>query len=269
MKRLTILVSLVAMFSLAFAAPVLAAAPGNDTYGGRIVIGSVPYSDSQDTTEATSDADDVEANAACGAPVTDASVWYELTASGDGAVIVDVSSSDYSAGVIVVSGSPGSFAIENCGPGSTVFFAASGQTYAILAFDDQGDGSGNGGALEITVDAAPPPPTLDLTVDPEGQFNKITGSATISGTLTCTGDAFFTEVDVQLTQNVGRFSVSGYGSIFSEPAVCDGTAQPWSVEVIGSNGKFKGGRAASVTFAFACGLFDCGFDSEEQIVRLR
>lgn len=39
--------------------------------------------------------------------------------------------------------------------------------------------------------------------------------------------------------------------------------------VLGSNGQFKGGRAASFTFAVACGLFDCGFDSEETIVMLR
>ena len=269
MKRLTVLISLVAMFSLAFAAPVLAAAPGNDAYGGRIAVGALPYSNSQDTTEATTDADDAEANAACGAPVTDASVWYELASAADGAILVDVSASDYSAGVIVVSGSPGSFVVEACGPGSAVFFAASGQTYAILAFDDQGDGAGNGGALEITVDVAPPPPTVDVTVNPIGQFNKLTGSATISGTLTCTGDAFFTEVDVQLTQSVGRFTVTGFGIAFDEQPTCDGTAQPWSVEVIGSTGKFKGGHAASVTFAYACGSFDCGFDSEEQIVRLR
>jgi hypothetical protein len=269
MKRLTVLISLVAMLSLAFATPALAAAPGNDAYAGRIAVGALPYSNSQDTTEATTDADDVEANTNCGAPATDASVWYELVAGADSSIIVDVSASDYSAGVIVVSGSPGSFVIEACGPGSVGFFAASGVTYAILAFDDQQDGVGNGGALEIIIDAAPPPPTVDVTVNPIGEFNKLTGSATISGTLTCTGDAFFTEVDVQLTQSVGRFTVSGFGVAFDEQPTCDGTVQPWSVEVIGSTGKFKGGHAASVTFAFACGSFDCGFDSEEQIVRLR
>jgi hypothetical protein len=266
MKRLTVLISLVAMFSLAFATPALAAAPGNDAYAGRIAVGALPYSNSQDTTEATTDADDVEANTVCDAPATDASVWYELAAPADSSIIVDVSASDYSAGVIVVSGSPGSFVIEACGPGAIGFLAASGVTYAILAFDDQQDGVGNGGALEITIDVAP---TVDVTVNPIGQFNKLTGSATISGTLTCTGDVFFTEVDVELRQSVGRFTVSGFGVAFDEQPICDGTEQPWSVEVIGSTGKFKGGQAASVTLAFACGSVECGFDSEEQIVRLR
>jgi hypothetical protein len=270
MKRVLVLISVIALWSLAFATPALAAAPGNDTYAGRIdVTGSLPFSDTVDTTEGTTDADDAEANASCGAPATDASVWYELTAAADGGIIVDVSGSDYSAGVIVATGSPGNLVTEACGPGAVAFFAANGQTYNILAFDDQQDGSGNGGSLAITIDVAPPPPTVDVTVNPLGQFNKLTGSATISGTLTCTGDAFFTAVDIQLTQNVGRFTVTGFGNVFDEAPVCDGTAQPWSVEVFGQTGKFKGGRAVAVTFAIACGNFDCGFDEETTSVMLR
>jgi hypothetical protein len=269
MKRLTVLISLVATFSLAFAAPVLAAAPGNDAYAGRIAVIALPYSNSQDTTEATTDADDVAANAQCGAPATDASVWYELTAAADSSIIVDVSASDYSAGVIVASGSPGSFVVEVCGQGMVGFAAASGVTYAILVFDDQLDGAGTGGALEISIDAAPPPPTVDVTVDPIGHFNRLTGSATISGTLTCTGDALDLQVAVSLTQNVGRFTITGFGSLFFDTPVCDGTAQPWSVEVFGFNGTFKGGHAVSVTSAAACNLGSCSFDSEEQIIKLR
>ena len=50
------------------------------------------------TTGATTDADDAQLNTTCGAPATDASVWYSLQGSGKG-VVADVSSSDYSAGV--------------------------------------------------------------------------------------------------------------------------------------------------------------------------
>lgn len=269
MKRPMVLISLVALSSLAFAAPALAAAPGNDTYPDRILVGSLPFSDSVDTTEATTDADDAEANAACGAPATDASVWYELTADTDGYVLVDVSASDYSAGVIVATGSPGSLITEACGPGGTYFYAVSGQAYAILAFDDQNDGVGNGGTLEITIDLLPPPPAVALTVDPIGRFNKVTGSATISGTLSCTGEAFWASVEVQLTQNVGRFSITGWGYVSFDGVTCDGTTQPWAVEVFGSNGKFKGGRTASVAIAYACGGFDCGYAFKEQTVKLR
>ena len=72
MKRVGVFVSLLIAWSLAFAVPVLAAAPSNDTFGGATVIGSLPFTDTLDTTEATTDATDQEANADCGAPAMDA-----------------------------------------------------------------------------------------------------------------------------------------------------------------------------------------------------
>lgn len=263
MRRLGFLFSLVFTASLVLAAPVLAAVPSNDLLAGATPV-TLGYSASLDTTEATTDADDADANANCGAPATDASVWYSLV-GGDTGVVVDVSSSDYSAGVLVVSGSPGSFVLENCGPGATQFFAASGVTYSILAFDDQQDGSGNGGTLQINVTDVPPPPDVDVTVDPVGHFNK-DGTATISGSVTCSGDAFDNFIDVQVRQSVGRFIVNGFG--FTD-FPCDGATHAWSAQVFGDNGTFKGGRTASVTTATACGNFDCGQDFEESTVKLR
>ena len=266
MKRITTVTVLAMALSLAFAAPVLAAPPDNDTYTGRTVIGALAFSETIATTEATTDADDAEANAECGAPATDASVWYELAAPADIGVLVDVSESTYTAGVIVVTGSPGSFELVTCAPGAVIFFAEEGQTYAILAFDDQFDEGGNGGTLVINVMEAPPPPVIDVTVAPVGSFDPRTGSATISGTVTCTGDVQFAFLEVQLRQRVGRFIITGFGFI---EFACDETTQPWSVEVFGDNGLFKGGRAVAVTFAEACGFLDCGFDFDEAIVKLR
>jgi hypothetical protein len=89
----------------------------------------------------------------------------------------------------------------------------------------------------------------------------------VTGTVTCTGVADFTFIDVQLSQNVGRVStVSGFGET---EFVCDGTTQLWSVEVFPSNGLFKGGQASSVTVAVACGFFECGFDEVTRTIRLR
>ena len=262
MKRLGILISLMFAGSLVLAAPVLAAAPSNDLFGGATAA-SIGFSETIDTTEATTDADDAEANVDCGAPATEASVWYSL-AGADNGVVVDVSSSDYSAGVIVVTGSPGSFVLETCGPGAVAFFASSGTTYSILAFDDT-VGSGNGGSLQINVEEIPPPPTVDVTVDPVGHFTK-SGSAIISGTVTCTGEADFSFIEVSVRQTVGRIFINGFGGT---DFVCDGGTNDWSVEVFGDNGTFKGGRTASVTIATSCGVFDCGSDFEETIVKLR
>ena len=276
MKRFLVLISVVALWSLGFAAPALAAPPSNDTYAGRVdVTGSLPFSDSVDTTEATTDADDDEMNTDCQFASVDASVWYEFTAPADESIIIETSGSSYVAGIIVATGSPGSFSTVACGAsgggiqvaaigGPVVFPASSGETYTILAVDLEGLG---GGTLEITIDVAPPAPTIDVTVNPTGAFNKQTGSATISGTVTCTGDVQFAFIEVQLTQSVGRFTISGFGS--AEGFACDGTAQPWSAEVFGQSGLFKGGRATALTFAVACDSLQCGFAEDQAVVRLR
>jgi hypothetical protein len=267
MKRLAILTSMLMIISLAAAGPALAAAPTNDLYPGREAI-AVGDSVSVSTLEATTDADDDELNAICGAPAMDASVWYELIAPADGWIVVDVSASNYAAGVFVATGSPGTFEVQACAPGAAVFEAVAGTTYAILAIDDQSDGAGNGGMLELTVATAPPPPEISLTVDRTGRFNPRTGSATISGTITCTGGPVdFSFIDVSVRQAAGRFFIDGYGSI--EGFTCDGTTQAWSAEVFGSNGIFKGGKALTVSFAFACGTFLCGEGFVEQVVHLK
>ena len=281
MKRLAVLISLIATASLAFATPALAAVPPNDTYAGSTPIGSLPFTDSLDTTQATTDADDTEMNTAsgCGFAATDASVWYAFTAPSDETVVIDASASTYTVGVIVATGIPGSFSGVACGAffgggapqpkatgGPLVFDALSGVTYAILAFDFGQDGV-NGRTLNISVDVAPPPPVVSSTVDGSGHFNKVTGSATVTGTVLCTGTADFAFIDVQLSQKVGRIAtVTGFGeSAFT----CDGTTQPWSVEVVPFSGLFKGGQAVAATFAFACGPFECGEADVTRSVRLR
>jgi hypothetical protein len=245
-----------------------AAAPATDSFDGAAVA-TLGFSDEIDTSEATTDADDVAANADCGAPSTDASVWYSYTAASAGGVIVDVSASSYSAGVIVVSGSPGTFAVEACGPGATLFAAAPGLTYHVIAFDDQGDGGGNGGTLRISLTDAPPPPAVAVSVDPAGYVNGRTGIATISGTVTCS-NAEFVDVFTELTQRVGRrATVLGFGGFFADGSICDGTPHAWASEVVPDGGAFAGGSSASFTFSVACGGVQCAFGYSEQTVKLR
>jgi len=248
------------------ASPALAAAPSNDTFAGAAAIGAIPFNTSLDTTEATTDADDVSANTNCGAPATDASVWYSFTPSADIGIVADVSSSTYSAGAIVVTGTPGSFELQACGPGAVAFFATAGTTYYLLLFDDQLDGSGNGGVLNLTVAEIPPPPSIDVTVNPRASFNAHTGEATLSGTVLCTGEALFSFLDIELSQKVGRVAtIRGFTSL---EVVCDGVVHPWSAIITPESGEFRGGKGASVTFAVACGAFECGLDFEERKVQL-
>ena len=90
----------------------------------------------------------------------------------------------YLVGLIVVTGSPGSFKPVACDLTGLIFDASAKVTYSILAFDLQREDGGNRGMLDITFEEVlppPPPPVVDLTVDPVGRFNAKTGSATITG----------------------------------------------------------------------------------------
>lgn len=247
------------------ASPAWAAAPTNDTSPGA-TSATVGFSQVLDTTQATTDAQDAQFNESCGAPATDASVWYTVTGAGAG-MVVDVSGSDYSAGVLVGTGSPGSLDTVVCGAGTVGFFAESGTTYYVLAIDDQEDGAGNGGRLDISFNAAPPPPTVDLTVNPRGTVTTATGVAHISGTYTCS-DADSVDVFGDVTQPVGRFAVTGSFDVFDEQT-CDGAPRAWTADVSPDNGKFAGGKAMTVAFSFACGVFECADGFTEQTVRLR
>lgn len=246
--------------------PALAAAPANDTFGGATLV-SVGFSEQLDTTEATTDADDAQLNTNCGAPATDASVWYAIVGTDTG-VVVDVSQSDYSAGVLVGVGSQGNLQIVTCGPGAVGFFAAAGETYYVLAIDDQLNGDGlNGGLLSISFNEVPPPPIVDITVNRFGTVNSKTGVATISGTYTCT-DGDFIDIFVDARQNVGRFAILGSGGFF-DFGTCDGTPHTWSADVFPQNGLFKGGKTLTLNFATSCGAFECGFGFAERTVQLR
>ncbi|WP_328526024.1 hypothetical protein [Kribbella sp. NBC_00359] len=252
------------------ASTALAAPPGNDTYGGRTVVGAIPFTDSLDTTEATTDSDDLSTDF-CGTPAplpTDASVWYEIAPTADEILRADVSSSTYSTTAIVATGSPGNWSVVRCGFNAVTWTATAGTTYTLLVFDNQFDGGDNGGTLNLTIDVLPPPPTVDITVNPTASFNPRTGSATVSGTATCTGEPLFTDVSTELTQRAGRFTVHGRG--ITSVRLCDATPQSWSMEVVTDGGsKFAGGKAASVTRASACGFFECGGDFEELTIVLR
>jgi hypothetical protein len=237
-------------FVLAGTQPAVAAPPSNDTPSGATSIAPLPFDDSIAIDEATTDALDETLNAECGAPATEGSVWYRFDATADGGLIFDVADSSFSAGALVTAGDPANGDVITCGPGAVAFAVEAGQSYSIMAFSDTPGVTT--GTLVVHAEAAPPPPEIDVTVDPIGTFDPKTGSATVSGTFECSGEQVaFSFIDVALTQTVGRrFEIHGFGSI---DAVCDGATHPWTIEVIPDNGSFAGGHALAVTFAVACG----------------
>lgn len=253
-----------AVLLLPFLAPAAFAAPApNDTAANATVVTTLPTTITQDTTEATTDALDAALNAGCGAPFTNASVWFSYTDPDGGGVLADMSASDYAGGFIVTEGDPADGNLVACGPTTVGFATAPGTTYYVVAFSDT---AVNGGQLVVTFDEAPPAPEVSVTVDPKGTAYK-DGSALLSGTYSCTnaiGD--FSAVEGTMTQTVGRLKITGF--FFVAPLECDGATHPWEAVVFSDNGLFRGGKAATVAFAFACGDFECSVGYAEQNVKL-
>jgi hypothetical protein len=147
------------------------------------------------------------------------------------------------------------------------FVAEAGTTYYVLAIDDQADGGGNGGSLNISFNEIPPPPTVDFAISPMGRVNIHTGIATVRGTYACTNGSSL-DMFVDASQRVGRGSVLGFGSFF-ESDTCDGEPHVWTVELFPQNGRFAGGKTLTITVAFACGSFECTQGFLEQTIQLR
>ena len=100
-----------------------------------------------------------------------------------------------------------------------------------------------------------------------GTFNSRTGTATISGTYTCTNGDFI-DVFIDARQRVGRLFILGSGEFF-DFGTCDGASHSWSAEIFPQNGLFKGGKTLTLNFATSCGAFECAFGYAEQTVQLR
>src|SRR5947207_6168132 len=148
------LATAVAMVSLGVgalsAAPAYAAVPSNDTIATATEITGVPFTDTVDTTQATTDSLETSLNNNCGAPVVDHGVWYHATIAADGVYIADVSQSSYSAGIMVVAGPANNPSVLNCGPGSVSGPLSAGDDIFLLVFGDGGSAA-TSGTMVLTV----------------------------------------------------------------------------------------------------------------------
>jgi hypothetical protein len=249
------------------AATANAAPPTNDDITGATVIGGVPFHLEQDTTEATTSPEETAWNDYCGAPVFEHGVWFTATAATDASLVADVTASDYSAGIVVLAGAPVNPVPLQCAQGVVSGPVAAGQTVYLLVFGD-GLTEATSGQLVLDIYPAPPPPDVAVTIDPRGTVDKA-NVAHLSGTVTCTSDdpdAILFDVSGFLSQKVGRGSVEGYFGA-EQLTPCDGVTRTWTAEVFG-NGKFAGGKAANVAFAFGCDALSCGEGYAEVAVQL-
>jgi len=258
-RGLALLAATVLLASLPAVA--LAVTPANDLPGGAIVISSLPASINQDTTEATVSTDDV----GCGSGGIDqATVWYKFTPAADVNLAIDATPSSYDVGVNLFESVADVAHRINCfgGPGATQL--TGGTTYYIMFADADGDAT-NGGTLIADLTVAPPPIELSFSIDPTGKVDKA-GMATLTGTMTCSRDADFSDIQLSLRQPIGRFTIHGFG--FAD-TTCGPSGSPWFIQVSGDNGKFGSGKATADIFAEACDPFSCADISVSKSVRLR
>ena len=262
---------LVAGVETAWATP-----PPNDTFADATKIHSLPFSDNEDTTQATSDATDAEVATACGygGLYLTHTVWYDFTPTHDQLVWIRPSSPNYSPGVGVVIGKPGNFSAIACSPGNAAFTAHAGVTYHIdvVNFLTGTDG----GTLDFSITGLGQGPVF--TIDPKGQFDSTTGAATVTGSLSCPTGFSGRFINLGLSQQVGRGTVSGSASV---PVNSCGTVpQQWSITIKPSNGgKFTRGDAdVAATFSFfispndplpICGCHGWVFNPGNQSIKLR
>ncbi len=225
-----------------------AAPPSNDEVGGAVVLHLGDH-DTQDTTQATTNQGDSDLNASCGAPFTNASVWYQYTPSVTRNIAVDMSASDYGVGAIIFDGTPTPDDLIACGPELVGAPVTAGHTYYIMVFSDN---EVNGGNLDLRLEKAPEP-RVHVSASKHGlAFHR--GAAQLHGSYRCRHDEFGSVVDARLRQRAGRLKIQGEGGTGIH---CDGARHRWTAKVVSPTGYYAQGPGLAKVTIIACGLVDC------------
>jgi hypothetical protein len=262
-KTRLMVVATVCLLALS-ALPVYAAAPGNDDQANAIVINTIPYSNTQDTSEATTDDDDPWCSG------QGPTVWYSFTPSEDIRLEANTFGSDYDTTLLAaVDDGAGGLDVLRCNDDAgddlqsrIRFEAEAGVTYLFMvgAYD-----SGPGGELVFNLLEAPPGQDVSVSLDVAGARFNSDGSATVHGTVSCSGSDWV-ELYAELSQQVGRFRINGWGWDFVD---CSPDATPFELHIRSYDGSFAGGPASVYVEAWTCGDDDCAFDVVETTIRLR
>ena len=145
---------------LMLAAPAAFAQPANDDFANATVIdpSSLPFTDTVDTTGATTEADEPTG----GCAYSGETVWYAFTPSSSGVFQVDTTASSYFHAINIYTGSSlPTLSLVTCGYQSDrpTFRAAAGTTYYVQvgAYNPSGTGT-----LQLTLSFLPPPANDDF-----------------------------------------------------------------------------------------------------------
>ncbi|XYI02337.1 hypothetical protein ACMHYB_22290 [Sorangium sp. So ce1128] len=248
---------------LLFPAGAAYAAPVNDDITSATVVPELPFTDTIDTSDATTAPGDPD----CAG--NGHTVWYEFTSTSDANVFVEANTfgSDYDTTVSVYTGDVDALAQIACnddvaGLQSRVAFeATAGTTYFIMVGSY---GIAPGGNLVFTMDFAPPPLDIELTIDGQGSFDPASGTAVVSGTVTCSRPISSVDIFGELLERAGHLAIRGF---FSTNVPCDGET-PWSATAISDYAYFKGGQATVTATAQAFDPEAGEFDQDVEQARV-
>ena len=230
---------------------VLLTPPPNDDFDEAFPITALPFVHTQQTATATIAPDDPFCSG------NKASVWFSYTPTQSGRVDFNTFGSNYDTTLSAWSGTRGNLSQLACndnadGLQSRIRFdAVAGVTYHIMA------GAyffSSGGTLTLNALPAPPPFTMQFTLDRFSSVQPSTGEVTVNGSAICSSPSFV-QVNGAVRQARAGNQVAGYFSAFVQ---CDGVTA-WTAPVVYSielfNGRaaalFTGGRADVTASAYA------------------
>lgn len=182
-----VFVSLFAASLLMPLAPAEAAPPSNDDFDNATVVGSLPYSTTIDTTEATSSPDD---------PVCDTggghTVWYRFAPGSNMRIQASTMGSDYDTVLSIWTGTRNGLALVACRnndayQGESFTFDASKTTYHFMV---AASGIGSGGSLAFGLRTFPPATNDDFANATDITDLPVTDSLNSTGATTAPDDPF-------------------------------------------------------------------------------
>jgi hypothetical protein len=212
--------------------------PPNDDFDHPMFVPSIPFSITEDATNATIAPDD---------PFScysrNQTVWFAYTPDSNIGLEANTFGSNYDTTLTVYTGPRGALSQIGCNDdaGGTWnsrvrFDAVAGTTYYFMVSSLYPTPSAN---LVFNLLEGPPPFSFASSVSQFGSVKLTTGEATITGSAMCTAPAYVT-IYGQLKQMHAGTPISGYFSTF---VPCNGTT-PWSATVQTQAALFHGRSAA-------------------------
>ena len=208
--------------------------PPNDEIDNALPVVGLPFIYTQSMTTATFAADDPYCFG------TTASVWFTYTPVVAGRVEFNTVGSSFLTTLSAYTGTRGNLSQVACnynGTDSRIRFdTAPGVTYYIMAAAPPWSAPGS---LTLNVLLAPPPYTMQLSLNSFSTVQASSGIVTVNGTATCSAPSFV-NINGSIRQQHGGREIVGFFGLF---VPCDGVT-PWQAPVFYTTGQFNGRAAA-------------------------